>query len=156
MVPVIAEEYRVESSSSSNCYTVSLSGQQCDCPDWWGRRKGFAVGNPSRCCKHLARAYFRHHAGRLSPWLASIFRLNLDRDKGVDLAPVWMLANVAGKPTAIGIGPAEDWVNVYSIGLGGALERFGYNTNERRWSYEMAPGESEAIEQFIEAVKLQT
>jgi hypothetical protein len=127
-------------------YQVDLSEPRCSCPDWVGARQHIPVGHLTRCCKHVLDAY-----GQVEPeegwpgWLGAFFNFAWPPHPNQS----WLIVEV-GNSFALVSTAAKGWANAF-VEVDGGYDRFGYNVEERRWSYGMAPPGSRNIARMIEA-----
>lgn len=129
---------KVESfTKPDTVYTCNLRRVRCSCQDWLKRRNNGNDQHPARICKHLAGAYTELRdklPEALRPWRAIIdtqgqtgMGMPYDRrDYGEFEGAAYIVdtRNFA----------RSGWVNLYFEG-----NFYGWNLEERRWSYNKGP-----------------
>ncbi len=144
LVPSLPFIMNVPSHSSDEEYEVNLNDHTCQCGDWVGKRRKLPLQSIRRCCKHLVKCLHEHlpdeHRGT---WLAGVLELFCHAGRGVPPDDEWHIIPAGTNPIAISKGTGE-WANVYAR-KDGTYERFGFNTDEERWSYGEAPADEDLI-----------
>lgn len=143
--------YRHENTT----YNVSVSLMTCTCPDFIKHRQGFPIYDLRRTCKHL---YGVLQDNQCLTNLSELGLAILERpSKKKELTTVQLCS---GNQVSICHGDNE-WVDVFtrkrrkgdSGGLySGKYERFGYNKNERRWSYGEGPPGAREIKSILSQI----
>lgn len=147
-LPSIPLVVQIKSHSQKSLkYQVDLSGPSCTCPDWIGGRKRVPLGHLTRCCKHVINAY-----GQIEPdsgwpgWLGAFFDFSWPPHPNQS----WFVIEV-GNSFALVSSATKGWANVF-VEADGSYDRFGYNVEERRWSYGIAPpGCRQILKTFLES-----
>lgn len=139
----------VRSRSGRGYYQVDLSNQSCDCPDWESKRQAFALGSPSRCCKHMAEAFLEAHRKGHVAFDGPMLEI-LSLEAGLSISPEWHALQIGKRLVFVAHGSGE-WINVYAP-REGAYTRFGYNSLQERWAYGVRPHKSREILESIDAL----
>lgn len=145
LVPSLPIIMNVRSHSSDEEYEVNLNDHTCQCGDYVGKRRKLPLQSIGRCCKHLVKCLHEHlpdeHRGS---WLAAVLEECCHAGRGVHPEYQWHIISPGTNPIAISKAPREEWANVYAR-RDGTYERFGFNTDEERWSYGEAPTDKDLI-----------
>jgi len=131
---------------TSETYQVDPFGLSCSCLDWRRRRASFSREDPRRLCKHLTA--LAADGKLLLPPAAEVHRPAIlacaRRDWGFFLGGLARLV-VDGEGVAFyGADKSTEWLNVVTGG-----ELYGFNVDERRWSYNKKPRNHAAIEEAM-------
>lgn len=134
-LPSIPVVLQVKSHSEKGLkYQVDLSEPSCTCPDWMGGRSRIPVGHLTRCCKHVLDAYSQIEPESGWPgWLGAFFSSGWPAHPHQN----WFVIESRGGFALIS-SAGKGWANVF-VEVDGSYDRFGYNVEERRWSYGVAP-----------------
>ena len=145
-LPSVPLVLQIKSQSEKGLkYQVDLSEPSCTCPDWLGGRRNISVGSLTRCCKHILTAFIQIEPDCGWPgWLGAFF------NSGWPPHPhqSWSVLSL-GRSYALISSPAKGWANAFVKGNEG-YDRFGYNIEERRWSYGIAPPGCRAIAKLLD------
>ncbi len=126
-------------------YSVDLTGPSCNCPDWKSNRSTLAIGDPTRCCKHVFDAFSRVRPPSGWPgWLEAFF------EEGWRVHPSvrWRVLDVFGLLVLASTAPV-DWANVFAPWGNVGYQRFGYSVPQRRWAYNKEPLNADSIAKAI-------
>jgi hypothetical protein len=147
-LPSIPLLLQVKSHSEKGLkYQVNLSQPSCSCPDWVGSRKQVPTGHLTRCCKHVLDAYQQIEPALGWPgWLGAFFSLGWPPHPHQR----WFVLE-SGNSFALVSSAAKQWANVF-VEVDGSYDRFGYNVEESRWSYGVAPPGCRKIAKAILAI----
>lgn len=128
------------SSDGTAEYRIDLLNNSCTCPDWVGSRRSAPPQDYKRVCKHIARTYHGLEvASENEDAMFDAFIVDhVCRGRGTVPQEEWILEVVNGKAVLYGYTPGKPWVNVFAP-QGGGYDRFGFNKEERRWSYGESP-----------------
>jgi hypothetical protein len=139
-LPVVSYVGNVESSSGAGEYEVNLANHSCTCPDWVGKRRSTPAQDYRRLCKHMAQLFHTLELGTETSDLAfeAFIIDHASRGKGTFPRDEWTVETVNGKRVLYGHSPGAPWVNVFAP-RGDSYERFGFNKDEKRWSYGESP-----------------
>lgn len=86
------------------------------------------------------------------PMFAAFIDDHWERDRGTVPQDDWVLEVVNGKPVLYGHSEGKPWVNVFAP-QGSFYQRYGFNKEERRWSYGESPkGFAKYFRQKFQAV----
>lgn len=142
-------------SDEGTIYNVSVSEMTCTCPDFRKHRKGVPANDPRRACKHL---YCVLEDNNLISNLRELALAILESpSKNKKLTTVKLSS---GNEVSICHG-GNEWVDVFtrkrrkgdSSGLySGKYDRFGFSTNEQRWSYGDGPPGAREIKSILSQV----
>lgn len=134
-LPSIPLTLQIKSHSEKGLtYQVDLSEPSCTCPDWVGGRRRIPVGHLTRCCKHVLEAFRQVEPECGWPgWLGAFFSFAWPPH----LEQSWFIFESRGS-FALVSSAAKGWANVF-VEADGSYDRFGYNVEERRWSYGISP-----------------
>lgn len=157
-ITVSAVPVTIESSRGDVHYTLNLKHASCTCPDFQKRRNGYSRHDPRRYCKHLANA------------VVSAPDYSLSENAQLTMAyPPSQFIDECALSTGVKFyllhdGPESEWVNVHARKrkagekagwFSGKYDRYGYNRDERRWSYGEGPAGAgeirEAIAELLDA-----
>jgi hypothetical protein len=128
-------------------HQVDLLGPTCTCLDWRSYRHHLPLGHLSRCCKHVFDAYEQLEPDAGWPgWLGSFFGLAWKPHPQQD----WMVLTLHGGSLALASTAPAGWADVHVYDRRG-YDRFGYNVEESRWAYGIAPRDGAAIAHAITA-----
>jgi len=124
-------------SDPSISYILNLRRMSCTCPDFLKRRSEKPLGSFDRLCKHL--------------------RTCIGESDSIDGTPYKPLFDgehfnsnyLVGENIIIGYTPEREWVNVFTLDKAGDHSGFGYSIDEKRWSYNEIPPNSDDIERVI-------
>lgn len=131
------QKIQVESSSGEGVYGVNLYQMICSCPDYRrNRRSRFYPGDIRRLCKHLSGLYCENMD--ISS-LNEIKQAILVNGYGVKTNFTILHIEELDENVAVTYDHRDEWWNVFARGKKGEIERFGYNTDEKRWSYGESP-----------------
>lgn len=127
---------KVISSNGTDCYTVDLIGYTCTCPSFIKDHYVAQSRDFGRICKHICAALNRPN---ILPLLDPIARA-IVRD-GFGVYPGRFALDNNGNTIYITGVNSTGWLNVFALKRinGKTYYRFGYNINEGRWSYGLAP-----------------
>jgi hypothetical protein len=140
LLPTVDYVSDVPSTSGDAEYRVNLVNHTCTCGDWVVSRRSTPVRDYKRLCKHMARTY---HALEIAdetndPMFGAFIVDHVCRDRGTFPGDEWIVENLNGKAVLYGISATSPWVNIFAP-QGGDYERFGFNREEKRWSYGESP-----------------
>jgi hypothetical protein len=140
LLPVVDYIGTAASSDGTGEYRVDLKNHSCTCPDWVGWRRSTPPQDYKRVCKHIAQIY---HALEIAsetgdPMFDAFIVDHVCRERGTLPQDEWVVEMVNGKAVLYGHTPSKPWVNVFAP-QGSAYDRFGFNKEERRWSYGESP-----------------
>jgi hypothetical protein len=140
LLPVVDYVGSVASSDGTGEYRVDLKNHICTCPDWVGWRRSAPPQDYKRACKHIARLYHALEiASETEDLMFDAFIVDhVCRDRGTLPQDEWLLEMVNGKAVLYGQTPGKPWVNIFAP-QGSGYDRFGFNKEERRWSYGESP-----------------
>jgi len=125
-------------------YQVDLTGPTCNCPDW-ARRARRPAGHLTRCCKHVREAFRRIEPDNGWPgWFGAFLYSGHTPNPSLD----WQVVPAAGSWVLVSTA-ANGWANVYTM-VGGEPRCYGYNVNEKRWSYSERPANCTPIREAVE------
>jgi len=139
LLPTVNYVTNVASSSDNGEYQVDLERHTCTCGDWVGMRRTAPAGDYKRLCKHMAGLYYALEIpDEIEDEMFGAFIMDhAGRERGTFPQDEWIVETVNGKKVLYGFSD-RPWVNVFAP-QGGAYERFGFNKEERRWSYGESP-----------------
>ena len=143
-------------------YTVSLIDFDCNCPDFYKNRSCFERNDIRRLCKHLIKALeeaelifeFPGHIGLLLESAAN-------RNKGIIIFNDYFEAETINGPILV-TKASNGWYNiiapVVSKGKNRSIfyDEFGYNLEEKRWSYGKHPPGATEIKKTIRRIENET
>jgi hypothetical protein len=144
-LPLIPLVLQIKSHSEKGLkYEVDLNQPSCTCPDWLGGRRRIPVGHLTRCCKHVLNAYSQIEPECGWPgWLGAFFSC------GWPPHPHQSWSVIESRNSYVLISsPAKEWANVF-VEVDGTYDRFGFNVEERRWSYGIAPPDAGLLQKFF-------
>ena len=128
-------------------YVVDLSEHRCTCPDW-STRERWPAGHPGRFCKHVAFAMAR--TGKvLDPWFQALVDDCFERSRATPPEADWLLIELRPRRHALISVDEGEWCNVFAPGADG-YEHFGYNREQKRWSYGARPSDAGCVEAAIQ------
>lgn len=124
-------------NETDTVYICNLRRVRCSCQDWLKRRNFGNDQHPARICKHLAEAYTKHRdklPESLQPWRAII-----DTQGQTGTGMPYNRKDYGDFEGAVYIVDTRNfvrsgWVNLYFEG-----KFYGWNREERRWSYNRGP-----------------
>jgi hypothetical protein len=154
LLPALRYATKVQSSSGNGEYVVDLTDHSCNCADWVSWRRTAPPQDYKRVCKHIASLYHSLETGDgiNDPMFAAFVDDHWERDRGTLPQDDWTLEVVKGKPILYGFSPGKPWVNVF-VPDGATYQRYGFNKEERRWSYGESPkGFAKYFRQKFQAV----
>ena len=122
-------------------YQIVLSEMSCTCPDFMSTRKQFVKSDPRRACKHIVSKFIDNDLLSSQDELAALIFISPTRGElGTFQTSDGMIFSLSFEKTK--------WVSVFTrkrrkgekgIFFSGAYETYGYDRNEKRWSYGEAP-----------------
>jgi len=141
-VEIEAKTY-VSSSTGGGDYEVNADSVTCQCPDFYKRRKDFAMSDPRRLCKHLMTIVASDNIDDVHH--AAIFQNLQEKGLGYPLGQKFS-SKIRGRQVTAFIGPDPNhpWVNVFV-----ESDEYGYNIQEDRWSYGNEPPAPKTTEIWI-------
>ena len=145
-IPTLAQKKTVEGRSDVQ-HVVDLNEHRCTCPDWAAREK-WPVGHPGRFCKHVPFAIAR--TGKvLEPWFQALVDDCFLRARGTPPSADWLLIELEPRRHALVSVDKSEWCNVFAPALDG-YEHFGFNREQKRWTYGAAPASSGYVEKAVD------
>lgn len=145
----------VTSFSGSGSYLVDLREPYCNCPDWLGRRAALPASHPAKACKHIVSVLCNQSgdgAITLPPLLQFILFNANSHGIGVFPADNYGCFEIKGSKILFSYG-TPPWMNVWAPD-GEEYGRYGYNTDEERWSYGEKPKNAGLILGVITSFRL--
>ena len=132
-------------------YIISPPSVTCSCPDFQKERARAPQDSPCRACKHLMHYYVQHPddiPSSLTPF-ADIFVHFDAKDARIPYAEPGIWSGVIGEVGTLITSWKESlpWVNIY-VGD----KKYGYNIEEKRWSYGEQPCNADEILPLLHAV----
>ena len=133
---------------------VDLDGYECDCGDWTSKRFLFGDDSPGRLCRCLVIALRQPDVEADIPrldWNTKLFQLLdyfTETEGCFDAYSTWKLLRCEGREW-VAAGGDREWCIVYTENDSGALERYCYHINERRWAYGATPVGAGALKNFF-------
>jgi hypothetical protein len=158
-LPVFDEEkdrsIRVKSSDQSSSYIVNLFDFTCTCPDFLERRCNVPKRNLLRACKHICRTLGSKSRRKLLSRLQDALISNsIVADIGI--YPGCIREDDLGNLVFVSEPTNEGWINiiapVWKNKISETYDHFGYNIQEKRWSYGLRPG-IRNFEEFLASSK---
>lgn len=154
-LPALSGEMQVQANEQTKKISnVDLSVYECDCGDWTAKRFLFGDNSPGRLCRCLVIALRQPEIECEIPrldWNIKLFQLLdlfTETDGCFDAVPTWKLLRLGGREWVAAWGDRE-WCIVYTENSEGALERYCYHINERRWAYGATPVGAGALKNFF-------
>jgi len=130
-------------------YHVELQTLSCSCLDWTKRRSRLPKHHIGRCCKHVMATYRRVAPPNGWPdWIGAFFAEGWTPDASVE----WDVMVIGKGKALVSSLSSRGWADVYAKTSEG-WERFGYNSNEDRWSRGHAPRHAKVIAGFVHSVR---
>lgn len=159
VAPSTTQPIEVRSSSLEEhrpTYLVDLVAQTCTCPDF-ARRSTIQRDNPARWCKHIVRQMRDTGSARgRDLWGEAML------SEGMGGPNRTMLVRRGGWPDIlVAQENSDDWISVYARTARrgenvreatGRVHRFGWNTEQRRWSYGESPPGAGQLRKILNAV----
>ncbi len=143
--PIEGKRISMPSESQEDIsYIISPASVTCSCPDFQEKRADTPQDSPCRVCKHLMHYYVRHPddiPSPLTPFTDIFVHLNA-KDARIPYAEPGIWSGVIEGAGTLVTSWTESlpWVNVY-VGN----KKYGYNIDEKRWSYGEQPGNADKI-----------
>lgn len=139
-------------------YLVTPELQTCSCKDWTERRASFSKNDPRRFCKHMTICYEQSAMDLprdMSPFEGLILHFGLKR-KGIPLGANSESVVVASQSHSfsqtgfivIQMKDGDEWLSLYTSSL-----KYGFNTRERRWSYDNYPEFAHELEKHVKLMR---
>jgi hypothetical protein len=149
-LPSLNGNFRIPSrSEAGRFYDIDLNGPSCTCPDWRTWRSRLPIGDLSRCCKHVLDVYAKLPRGRgVDGWLIAFVENGWPAHPEAE----WRLITVGLDQVLFCTASEKGWANVFAKD-GREYSRFGFNVEENRWAYGVAPDAAAAIVDAILSCK---
>ncbi len=139
---------RMPSSSTDRTYDVDLAFQTCSCDDFQTiQRQRFQAGDMRRLCRHLCKLYV-HTAEyeQLDPMKKAI----IGNGFGVRTSIRILRVDEIDQDVAILWNHDDPWWDVFAKDRHSEFQRYGYNIEEKRWSYgDPPPGLGRVLRKVI-------
>ena len=142
----LGDKINVEGSSGET-YQVSLSKMECTCQDFIKRRVEYRKTDCRRACKHIAKQIVKQHLNTKlikNSMVQSFIRHASSKHKGVPPFDKMLLVVIDENIRGPGqfymlIGKQIDpWVDILFFSTTN-YQNYGYNIEEKRWSYGSSP-----------------
>lgn len=137
-------------------YEADLENLTCTCEDWQTNRSHLPEGSPGRLCRHLVSEL---NAEKESlPDVNAVFSWLLgertQRGKGTHPVEFWNLL-VMDEGTCLVAFGASKWAHVMIPIEEAVYDRFGFNFEERRWSYGRKPMGFQPVKEYINTIEVE-
>ena len=133
-------------------YHVDLAAYTCTCPDWVKLRGNFPSRDFKRACKHIVALLLQRDGGHQLNDLMYTFLGELLG--GVPTNCTWIVAQVDGFDVLIVAREGNSWLDIVTVTpkprQRRPYQRFGFNRDERRWSYGRRPRNAALIRRIID------
>lgn len=137
---------KIKSSSMDIEYLVNPKNQTCNCPDFAEYRSQYEFGDVQRFCKHIIQAFGKKNVSPFVPdHIKPLIESARKRGKGSYRGESLKYFYIRKKIVLFSTNNRNGWVNVYAESCDHYYQRFGYNTDEKRWSYDEVPLHSKKI-----------
>jgi hypothetical protein len=116
-------------------YRVDLASYTCTCPNWIESRGQFSIEDLRRACKHISSFMKFFPLGWILP-------LPADQCRHTYLM-------IDGYQHSLVNAQNTEWINVKVQNRVGGIFEYGYNLDEKRWSYATKPKYSKYLRPLI-------
>lgn len=145
--------FKIKSSSQDTEYFVNPKNQTCTCPNFVDFRSKFEYGDVRRFCKHLMKAFCRKKVFNFLPdYLKPLVLSAKEQGKGAFKEQL-LITNLNQQTILLSFNDRNAWHSVYTKDDTGNFDRYGFNTEEDRWSYENIPKNHAEISAVICAMR---
>jgi hypothetical protein len=134
-------------------YQVNLAELTCSCPDFVKRRNQFEGRDARRICKHIYQLLVTERA--MANWDDLLTTFLKEHNPARRLLQARLRS---GKIIVIGRTPGAEWIDVYTHrrkkgerggNFSGGYDRYGFNLQEKRWSFGRPPAAAGEIRELI-------
>ncbi len=123
------------SSVEEKSYRINLGEYSCACPNWIEDRSEFPFNDIRRACKHISSLMQFFPLGWILPVPAERYRL------------AYVL--IDGYQYCLAHAQSTSWIDVKVKNRVGGIYDYGYNFEEKRWSYTTTPRHSKCLRPMI-------
>jgi hypothetical protein len=121
-------------------YEVDMAEHTCECEDWQNTRINLETGSPGRLCKHLVSAFDKVAKSGGCNWSEVLLWLlgeRAGRGKGFHAVDHYNVLTLKEGTCLVSFGSSK-WAHVI-VPVGTDFDRYGYDFQERRWSFGKKP-----------------